>query len=63
VAALGAAQKVYIELFQINLSPGQGRVVPGIIEFNQDEVKLPAAKGALEIGSDSVDSFFLPFVP
>jgi hypothetical protein len=63
MAALGTAQKVHVKLLQINLPPGQGGVVPGIIKLNQHEVKLAAAKRAEEFSSDAIDSFFLSFFP
>jgi hypothetical protein len=63
VPALGTAQKVHVKLLQINLPPGQGGVVPGIIKLNQHEVKLAAAKRAEEFSSDAIDSFFLSFFP
>jgi hypothetical protein len=63
MAASGTAQKVHLKLFQIDLPPGQGGVIPGIIKLKQHEVKPAPAKRAEEFGPDAIDSIFLLFFP
>jgi hypothetical protein len=63
VAAIGTAQKVHLKLLQIDLSPGQGGVIPGIIKLKQHEVKPAPAKRAEEFRPDAIDSFFFLFFP
>jgi hypothetical protein len=60
---LGTTKKVYIKLLQINLPPGQGRIVQIVFKFNQNKIKPPSAKWAEKIGSKAIVSFFLPFLP
>ena len=63
VPALGTAKKVDVKLLQVYLPPGQGRIIPGIIELNQQKVKLAPAKRAEEVSPDAIDAFLIPFFP
>jgi hypothetical protein len=59
---LRTTKKVYIKLLQIDLPPGQGGIVRAVFKFNQNKVKPPPAKWAMEIGSKAIESLFLPFL-
>jgi len=63
VAALGTAKKVDVKLLQIDLPPGQGGIIPGIIELNQQKVKLAPTKRTEQLSPDSIDTLFIPFFP
>ena len=61
--AIGTAQKVYIKLLQIDLSPRQGGIVRTVFKFDQNKVKPSPAKWAEKIGSKAIEPPLLPLFP